>query len=273
MCPTFFCSSQLQWQFVLVLLYTFSCSALALEPVPQCKKDFKGDVRALCLKALKDDPEAQLQIGRYYAGQVDPNFVNYSQAFYWHRRLARLALHLKLDTPIYTEVMYNTGVFYADGLGIKQDYKKARYWFNKAAQRGDDMAMFRLALMYSEGLGVLSDIDESLNWLKKAVIAGNLDAKVLLAQVYSEGKIVPQDITLSLKLLREAVEYNSPSAQFTLGNYYLHGLGVAKSRVMAKSLFSSACQGQLLEACRAYHDLDVQEENRTVLSPSSSPIE
>ncbi len=253
-------------------LLFISASLQASDPVPQCKKDFKGDVRALCIDALKDDPKAQLQIGRYYAGQIDPNFINYSQAFYWHRRLARLAVHLKLEDPVYSETMYNTGVFYADGLGIKQDHKKAFYWFKKAADRGDDIAMFRLALIYSDGLGVASNLQESLDWLKRAVVAGNLDAKVLLAQVYSEGKLVTQNNSLAIKLLREAVEQNSASASFALGNYYLHGIEVEKSRITAKNLFGSACRANLLEACRAYYDIDTQEE-ASALTPQDPPFE
>ena len=229
-------------------------------------------MKSICTKAIKDDPEAQLQISRYYAGQIDPNVVNYPQAFYWHRRLARLAVHLKLEDPVYSETMYNTGVFYADGLGVKQDHKKALYWFKKSAERGDDIAMFRLALIYSDGLGVTANLQESLDWLKRAVVAGNLDAKVLLAQVYSEGKLLPQNNMLAVKLLREAVEQNSASAHFALGNFYLHGIEVEKSRLMAKTLFGKACRANLLEACRAYFDLDTQEE-ASALTPQEPPFE
>ncbi len=239
----------------------------------QCKKYFTGELKEICIKAIKNDPEAQLQMARYYAGQIDPNVINYPQAFYWHRRLARLAVHLKLEDPVYSETMYNTGVFYADGLDVEQDHKKALYWFKKSADRGDDIAMFRLAVIYSNGDGVTKDLEESLNWLKRAVVAGNLDAKVLLAQIYSEGTLVPQNNTIAIKLLREAIEENSASANFALGNFYLHGIEVEKSLITAKNLFSSACRSNLLEACRAYYDIDIQEENRTRLAPVESPME
>lgn len=250
----------------------FNTPLQAADPVPQCK-NLEGEISTICMSALKDDPKAQLQISRYYAGQVDSNVINYSQAFYWHRRLARLAVHLKLEDSVYSETMYNTGVFYADGLGIKQDHKKALYWFKKSADRGDDIAMFRLAVIYSNGNGVTTNLQESLNWLKRAVVAGNLDAKVLLAQVYSEGQLVVQNNTLAIKLLREAVEENSASANFALGNFYLHGIEVEKSRVTAKNLFSSACRSNLLEACRAYYDIDIQEEGHTRFVPVEPPME
>ncbi|VAW49632.1 hypothetical protein MNBD_GAMMA04-125 [hydrothermal vent metagenome] len=256
--------------FCLINVLFFSHSLYAA--MPQCQKDFTGEMKSICTKAIKDDPEAQLQVSRYYAGQIDPSVVNYPQAFYWHRRLARLAVHLKLEDPVYSETMYNTGVFYADGLGVQQDHKKAFYWFKKAAERGDDIAMFRLAIIYSDGSGVALDLQASLDWLKRAVVAGSLDAKVLLAQVYSEGKLVPQNNELAVKLLREAVEQNSASARFALGNFYLHGVEVEKSRVMAKNLFGKACRANLLEACRAYYDLDVQEES-SALIPREPPIE
>ncbi len=258
-----------------ITCFVYATLLMAITPVAfaeninpnQCKKDLTGNLKQLCIKALKDDPEAQLQMGRLYAGHIDPELTNFQQSFYWHRRLARLAVHLKLTDPVYSETMYNTGVFYADGLGTQQNHKKALYWFKKAAERGDNIAMFRLAIIYSEGLGVTTDINESLDWLKRAVVAGNLDAKVLLAQVYSEGKLVSQDNALAIKLLREAVDENSPTAHFALGNFYLHGIEVEKSQLTAKNLFSNACRANVLEACRAYYDIDIQEEE---MAPSSS---
>jgi len=258
----------------LLLALLFSSSSLqastTLKPLDanQCKRDLKGEAKTVCLKALQDDPEAQLTLGRLYAGQEDPKLTNYRQAFYWHRRLARLADQQQLMDPVYSETMYNTGVFYAEGLGTKQNHNKALFWFTRAANRGDGIAMFRLAVIYSEGIGVAANLKTSLDWLNKAVAADNANAKVLLAQLYSEGKLVKQDNQIAIKLLREAAQQNSPNANFALGNFYLHGLGVDVNLLMAKNLFGTACGLNLLEACKAYYDIDSQQEDK-LLTPDT----
>jgi len=260
-------------KYLLLMLFMSTPSLHAstlLKPLDanQCKRELTGEAKTVCLKALQNDPEAQLTLGRLYAGQEDPKFTDYRQAFYWHRRLARLANQQQLMDPVFSETMYNTGVFYAEGLGTKQNHQKALYWFKTAANRGDGIAMFRLAVIYSEGIGVTANIKTSMDWLTKAVSAGNADTKVLLAQVYSEGNIVEQDNQMAIKLLREATQQNSPNANFALGNFYLHGIGVDANLLMAKNLFGTACSLNLLEACKAYYDIDSQQEDK-LLAPVS----
>lgn len=253
------------------LLLMVSNSALALKPIDplKCQKELTGALKKTCLSALKNNPDAMHKMGRYYAGHIDSSKADYRQAFFWHRRLARLAIKQLLPDDLYAETMYNTGVFYADGLGTLQNHKKAFYWFEKAALRGEAIAMLRLAIIYSDGLGVAADIDISLGWLYKAVNAGNIDAKVLLAQVYSEGKVVKQDNIKALELLRDAAEQNSPNATFALAKFYLHGVGVEANPAIAKGLFSNACRLSFYEACKSYHDLDTQQEPQVTLSENS----
>jgi len=41
--------------------------------------------------------------------------------------------------------------YYKDGIGIKQDYKKAAEWYSKAAEQGDEMAKNALENLEKEG--------------------------------------------------------------------------------------------------------------------------
>ncbi|MGE5146269.1 MAG: tetratricopeptide repeat protein, partial [Candidatus Eiseniibacteriota bacterium] len=47
--------------------------------------------------------------------------------------------------------MYETGLFYADGIGVARDAAKALDWLMRAAQRNHVGAMDRLAEVYAEG--------------------------------------------------------------------------------------------------------------------------
>jgi TPR repeat protein len=51
--------------------------------------------------------------------------------------------------------MFNLGQGYANGLGVAQDYDKAREWFEKAADKGHAGAMVNLGVTYEKGNPVL----------------------------------------------------------------------------------------------------------------------
>ena len=49
------------------------------------------------------------------------------------------------------------GFMYYDGLGVRQDYFKAKEWYEKAATQGDAQAQNNLGVMYDNGYGVIQD--------------------------------------------------------------------------------------------------------------------
>ena len=62
---------------------------------------------------------------------------------------------------------------YGQGLGVRQDYQKAREWLEKAAAQGDDLAQTYLGLMYEHGLGVRKNLATAKDWFGKACDNGN----------------------------------------------------------------------------------------------------
>ena len=65
------------------------------------------------------------------------------------------------------------GSTYEQGLGVRQDYRKAREWYEKAAAQGDDLAQTYLGLMYEQGLGVRKNLATAKEWFGKACDNGN----------------------------------------------------------------------------------------------------
>lgn len=64
---------------------------------------------------------------------------------------------------------YRLATRYESGHGEKQDYEKALYWFRKAAENGNVMAMKSLAHIYEKGLdGVQADPKIAEHWAEKA---------------------------------------------------------------------------------------------------------
>ena len=59
------------------------------------------------------------------------------------------------------------------GWCIQKDFKKAIYWYEKAANQGDLDAMNYLGLMYKKGYGVNQNYTKASEWYKKACQKGN----------------------------------------------------------------------------------------------------
>lgn len=111
----------------------------------------------------------------------------------------------KIGNPI---AQLKVGEMYESGSGVKKDLKKAKTWIKKAAEKGNEVANFKLLYwdiekqglkgankqkfaqlrvkaedenaqamyylgkMYAHGVGVKKNYDKSLNWLNKATYAG-----------------------------------------------------------------------------------------------------
>ncbi|MBW7840899.1 MAG: sel1 repeat family protein, partial [Chitinophagaceae bacterium] len=60
-----------------------------------------------------------------------------------------------------------------NGQGVTQDYKQAKYWYEKAAENGNAMAMKNLGVLYENGRGVTQDYEKAKYWYKKGCDAGD----------------------------------------------------------------------------------------------------
>ena len=65
------------------------------------------------------------------------------------------------------------GVMYVNGEGVRQDYVKAREWYEKAAAQGNARAQLALGVMYVNGYGVRQDNVKAREWFGKACDNGS----------------------------------------------------------------------------------------------------
>ena len=79
--------------------------------------------------------------------------------------------------------MYTQGQRYFFGMGVAQDYAKAREWYEKAAANGSTDAMIDLGALYYHGQGVAQDYAKAREWFTKAADKGDASAKVLLERL------------------------------------------------------------------------------------------
>ena len=73
------------------------------------------------------------------------------------------------------------GVMYSRGDGVKQDYDKANFWWEKAAKQGHSWAIANLGRAYLEGRGFQKDKAKAIELLEESAALGNGEAKKTLA--------------------------------------------------------------------------------------------
>ena len=75
------------------------------------------------------------------------------------------------------------GCIYALGRGVRQDYQKARQWYEKAAAQGNADAQFFLGIIYENGYGVRKDLATAKEWYGRACDNGSQDGCDAYAQL------------------------------------------------------------------------------------------
>jgi len=112
--------------------------------------------------------------------------------------------------------LYNLGVLYLQGKGVKRDYAKAVSLFTKAAQKGDADAMYNLGVMYDQGMGVGKDIAKAVGFFRQAAQKGVANAKLNLGVAYYYGEGVEQNVRKAYQLWSEAAEKGVREAEANL---------------------------------------------------------
>lgn len=131
------------------------------------------------------------------------------------------------------------GELYNQGLGVKQDAKRALEWYRLAAAQNEPHAMASLGLMAMDGRGGPKDAKAGRQWLEQAAQRGEATAAYNLALIQlADGG--PDDLRAAFANLRRAAEAEIPPAQHALGVLYLQGRGVAKDTTQAANWFRRA---------------------------------
>jgi TPR repeat protein len=123
--------------------------------------------------------------------------------------------------------MVNLGTSYLDGLGVAQDYAKAREWLEKAVDKGNVSAMGKLGVLY----GMADDYAKSREWFEKAADKGDASAMIYLAVFYQSGRGGAKDDAKAREWYEKAADKGDASAMMLLGLLYEHRVGdYAKAR-------------------------------------------
>jgi Fe-S cluster biogenesis protein NfuA len=107
------------------------------------------------------------------------------------------------------DAMVNLGSLYARGEGVSRDLLKARSWFEKAVQKGHDMAAFYLGGMYENGIGVKQDDEKAISYYEKvASLEGMSSVQVKLGILLQN-----RDSKVAMQWLIQAAHAGESQAQ------------------------------------------------------------
>lgn len=176
------------------------------------------------------------------------------------------------------EAQHDLAAIYTAGHGgVAQNYQRAAFWFEQAAENGIANAAYNLGVLHHQGLGFTPDVDKAMRWYKDAAAKGHPEAQYNLGIAYIEGIGVPYDPVTASQYFENAANNGVMEAAYNLGLIYENGLlGNAKPDSALMWYKTAADQGSP-EAKQALQDLaktlgiDLKDVNRIAEGTRAKP--
>ncbi|MGV2980921.1 tetratricopeptide repeat protein [Camelimonas sp. ID_303_24] len=119
--------------------------------------------------------------------------------------------------------LYALGDRIAEGAAVGSP-KLAASLLEKAAERGQAPAQYRIARLYEKGAGVPKDARRARAWYARAADQGNVRAMHNLAVMYADGSLGSTDYKAAASWFRKAAERGLADSQYNLGVLLARGL-------------------------------------------------
>lgn len=125
----------------------------------------------------------------------------------YQRFIALVERKAGVGEPVFQNVL---GEMYANGYGVRQDFNTGVEWLRKAAEKGNENALYNMGVCYLNGYGVFVDQKEAARWFEKAQKAGNPLAADRLAEIRA---LQARAQAESLPVKTAASKYEKPSGK------------------------------------------------------------
>jgi TPR repeat protein len=139
------------------------------------------------------------------------------------------ALYVQGSKQNHPGCTFRAAVCYEVGAGTKRDKNHAMQFYRKAANLGDNVAMYKLGMILLKGfLGQPKNPREGISWLKRASQQADEDHPHALHELglafEKEGipSVIP-DLNYARELFTQAAQYGYAPSQFKLGLAYENG--------------------------------------------------
>ena len=107
---------------------------------------------------------------------------------------------------------YYLGLFYANGYGVKRDYKKAHHYYMAGAASGDYYCYNNLGMMYLNGKGVKKDYRLAMKYFVASAEQGAGLSMKNIGQMYESGQGVEPDKAIAGKWYEKAIAAGEETA-------------------------------------------------------------
>lgn len=276
-------------------IQTSNANASSEESLAEKKK---REFRELCERADAGNPDALVELGRYYEEicQMRKAFDCFRKAAdkgsakgYYQLSLAyqdgsgvkrdkKLAVEMTMKAAEcgHSPAQRRLGNFYSKGEGVAKDTVLADAWYKKAfdtatkdADKGSTDSMKLLASMYANGTGVEKDVGKAVEWYERAAEAGSAYDKQRLAYQFETGVTLPRNLEKAEEWRRKAAaefrqlaDKGDPEAQRELGSIYDLGLGVPEDNKKAMEWYRKAAEQGDAEAQYEIGDFYLGSQNQ-----------
>lgn len=105
-----------------------------------------------------------------------------------------------------SSAQYDIGFSYYDGSGVGQNFRKAVYWYSRAAEAGNGNALNDLGLCHENGTGVPQDDKKAVYLYTKSADSGNIYAQFNLASCCKNGFGVQKDYSMAVYWYKKACD-------------------------------------------------------------------
>lgn len=151
------------------------------------------------------------------------------------------------DAEVAGWVQSGKAYFHGEQRFIRQDYEKAREFFEKAAGKGNPVALYYLGNLYNDGLGVEQDEERARLYYLRAAEKGHPDAQMITGVSHIMDGITLRDekeqnaeYVIAVDWLKKAAAQGQPEALFWLGDMTLKGLGTEEDEAKGLAMIREA---------------------------------
>jgi len=127
------------------------------------------------------------------------------------------------------KALFEIGMRYSDGRGVKADAANAATWFERSAELGFAPAQYRIGNFYEKAIGVERDVSKAKTWYQLAAEQGNASAMHNLAVLYAMGADGVADNESAARWFAKAAELGVKDSQFNLGILAAKGVGMPQN--------------------------------------------
>jgi SEL1 protein len=210
-----------------------------------------GDViEYLEVVSQRGDAKATLELGRrYYEGQrgLDQDLEMARKYFFllssrlWKRDGTKVDGYKQGIEKSASRAAGYIGWMFLRGEGLRQNFPRAREWFERGRQYGDAQSQYGLGLMLLNGYGGKTNVKLAMELFKAASDQDFAPAQVQMGRLYLD-QGGPEDLRIANNYFELAARHGSIEAHYYIAEMIYNGVGRERHCSMAMNYYKSVAE-------------------------------